>query len=149
MKVRVVIFAALLFAFAGCGRPVPTNAVEAFAKATRAKDYAAARALLPPVPDYDRTVSEREAEAIWADHFLRQELTVSDVRPGEPGEGGRWKKSARFTLTTKVSGTTPKLTVREADGRTSPARMSLLNPDIVVEVRDGKLVATRAESHTE
>jgi hypothetical protein len=106
--------------------------------------------LLGPEPVFDdQPVSEAEADARQADFYLRRpELRVLGIRRGEPGKKRKKGDPPRdvYTLVTKVQGSTPPLTVRNANGLVeSPSRLFLIDPDIVVEVKGGKIHGVRPE----
>ena len=110
-----------------------------------------AKDLLGPAPVFnDVPVSEAEADARQAEFYLRRpELKILAIYPGEPDAQGKRKATPnRYTLVTKVSGSTPPLRIRNARGEVeSPSQLFIINPDLVIEVRDGKIHALRAELH--
>lgn len=109
--------------------------------------------LLGPEPVFDtRPVSEQEADARTADFYLRQpDLKIVGIRRGDPKV--REKKGMagnRYTLVTRVQGSTPPLSVRNDKGVVeSPSRLFMINPDLVVEVKDGKIHGIRPELHVD
>jgi hypothetical protein len=107
--------------------------------------------LLGPGPVFDdEPVSEKVAEARQADFYLHcAELKILTIRRGEPGPGDTWLQTpGRYTLVTDVKGSTPPLRVRNDKGEVeSPSRLFMINPDLVVEVVDGKVRGVRPELH--
>jgi hypothetical protein len=125
--------------------------IDSFGQKANAKDRTALD-LLGPEPVFDeRPVSEAEADARQADFYLRRpDLRVVTIRRGEPGKKRKKGDPPRdiYTLVTKVQGSTPPLTVRNNKGVVeSPSRLFIINPDIVVEVKDGKIHGVRPEVH--
>ena len=106
---------------------------------------------LAPAPVFDgKPVSEAEGEAMQASYFLHRARKIVAIHVGEPGKGEAWLNTPNhYTLTTRASGTTPKVAVKVGDRVDTPSELSMLNPDIVVEVRNGKIHALRAELHRE
>ena len=94
----------------------------------------------------DEPVSEEEAEARYADYYLRMKgLFVRGVVAGEPGGDGEIREApGRYTLATKAQGSTPPLRIRNGAGEVeAPARLFIMNPTLVVEVREGKIHGVR------
>lgn len=129
----------------------PDRALDTFVQKVNERDRSALD-LLGPEPVFDDTpVSEQEADARQASFYLRQPgLRVLAIRRGDPGK----KRSkgdpprAVYTLVTRVQGSTPPLTVRSKNGVVeSPSRLFMIDPDLVVEVRDGKVHGVRPELH--
>lgn len=125
----------------------PAEIVQQFAR-LHTTDRAAALRLLGPEKVFGETpVPEAEAEPYFADHLLRSpRLEVVKVLPGEP-DGNRQKPVlGRFTVVTKAPiMRTPTLKVRRASGEVWGQDQQIMNPDIVVEVRDGRIIALRTE----
>jgi hypothetical protein len=105
---------------------------------------------LAPDPVFDgKPVSEAEGEAMQAHYILHRIRQIVAIRSGEPGEGMAWLDTHRYTLKTREPANAPKVAVKVGD-RVGPLRgLTMLNPDIVVEVRDGKIHALRAELNRE
>ncbi|MGL4554994.1 MAG: hypothetical protein ACRC33_27825 [Gemmataceae bacterium] len=82
-------------------------------------------------------VSEAEAERRAADFYLRAKGVWVSRQPVKVG--------GQFILDTVGHATTPPQSVRTPRGVQPPARRTLINSDVVVEVRGGKVVAVRAE----
>jgi hypothetical protein len=124
--------------------------IDRFARLVNARDAKAAD-LLGEEPVFDeRPVSEEVADARQTDFYLRsEELKVLAIRRGEPDREGRMKEAAgRYTLVTRVQGSTPPLRVRNDKGEVeSPSRLFMINPDLLVEVVDGKVRGVRPELH--
>ncbi len=93
-------------------------------------------------------MSEQTASARQTDYFLRADLRILDVLPGEPDDKGRQRAApGRFTLVTKGNASCAGLERPHGKGhRTAPPSL-MVNPDLVVEVRDGKIHGLRAEMH--
>jgi hypothetical protein len=122
--------------------------IDAFVRGRRAGDRKALGLLgSPPVPA-GPAVSEAEAEVLQADSFLRADLKIVEVWPGEPDGTGRQKPApGLYTLVTKGANVSPPLAVRVGDKVVPPSQRFMTNPDLVVEVRGGKIYAVRAELH--
>jgi hypothetical protein len=123
--------------------------IDGFARKANAKDREAVGLLGPEAVFDGKPISEQEADARQADYYLRRpELRVITIRSGEPGKKRKKGDPPRdvYTLVTKVQGSTPPLTVRNAKGVVeSPSRLFIIDPDIVVEVKDGKIHGVRSE----
>lgn len=111
----------------------------------------AARDLLDPAPLFDDTpVSEAEAEARQAAFFLHDpKLRIEKIRNGELDRTGKLIRTGeRYTLITKVNASTPPLRIRDSRGQIgSPSRLFMINPDIVVEIHQGKIRPIRPDLH--
>ena len=119
--------------------------VEAF-RAARNEDVKATLNLAPEPTFDDKPVSEAEGEAMQSHYLLHRVRQIVAVHSGEPGEGKAWLDTPhRYTLTTRFGGTAPKVAVKVGDRVGPPTELSMLHPAIVVEVRDGKIHALRAE----
>jgi hypothetical protein len=122
--------------------------VEQFAITHNANLQDALALLSDPAIFDEQAVDEAEAESRWADYFIRQSGRIVKVQTGEPGSYEWIKSPNRFTLITKIAGTAPPLNVRNSKGEIEKSvRMSMMNPAIIVEVRDGKIHPMRTESH--
>jgi len=125
----------------------PEAVVKRFARLMQ-NDRRAALALLgPPAPFDLEPLSEAEAEARASDYFLRLDNThILAVLPGVPdGLGKQRPLPDHWTLVTRANGSTPAQRIRTRDGISPPRSMTLTNPDIIVQVRQGKLVPVRME----
>jgi hypothetical protein len=154
----LVILLAVLFSRAGkvplapsVGGPPPVQAevtdeqrlCERFAQLHNGGELAAAALLgrVPAVPD--GPVSPEEANRLQADWFLREPIEISHVGPDRtPGA----RPAARFVLVTKGNVSAPALQERTPTGVVRSQR-TMSNPDITVEVRDGKIYGVRPELH--
>ncbi|MFO0926934.1 MAG: hypothetical protein U0736_07805 [Gemmataceae bacterium] len=104
--------------------------------------------LLGPAAVFDDTpVDEAQADARQADFYLRHpKLHITAIRRGEQVRGKQVDRPRTYTLGTKVDGSTPPLRIRTETGRVeAPSRLFMINPDLVVELRDGKVFAVRPE----
>jgi hypothetical protein len=121
--------------------------VDAFRKARN--EDAESTLHLAPDPVFDgKPVSEAEGEALQAAYLLRRVRQIVGVRAGEPGQGSAWLNTpGRYTLATHGGGSTPKVAVKVGNRVEAPASLFVIDPDIVVEVRDGLIQALRAEMH--
>jgi hypothetical protein len=102
--------------------------------------HAAADALLGRVPVVpDAPVSPEEANRLQTDFFLREPVEIRTVEraPGGP---------PRFVLAAKGNVAAPALSVRTSAG-VERSQRTMTNPDLVVEVRDGKIYGVRSELH--
>jgi hypothetical protein len=111
-------------------------------------DPEAARRMLGPAAVFDlEPVSEDEAERRAADFYLRAKgLKVIDVLEGVPdGQGKQVPTPGKYTLVTKGLVTTPPQRLKTKTGVDDPRHGNLANPDVIVEIRDGKIVALRTE----
>jgi hypothetical protein len=120
--------------------------IDRFVTLHKAGDKAALD-LLGPAPVFDdEPVSEKTAESRQTDFYLRSDLQFRDIRRGEPdGNGGRRAVPGRYTIVTKGSVSSPKLNIRTERGIEREAQEHLTSPDLVVEVREGKIYGLRAE----
>ena len=99
----------------------------------------AADALLAPLPPQpEAPISQEEAARFQAACFLRQDISILFVHRDAKG---------RLVLVTKGSVSAPTLEVRTARG-VDRVQRTMVNPDLIVEVRDGKIHGLRAEMHT-
>jgi hypothetical protein len=98
--------------------------------------------LLGPAPVFpEQGVSEAEAERLQTESFLRADLKFVDVWRGEPDVPGR------YTLATRGNVSAPPLRIQTAKGVDPPSQRFMTNPDLVVEVRGGKVYGVRSELH--
>jgi hypothetical protein len=97
----------------------------------------------------DEMVSEAEAERRETDHFLRSSLEIVDIWRGEPtGQGPQKPVPGLYTLVARGGVFAPALQVDYGDGKPSPRQRTMHNPDLIVEVRDGKVRGVRSDVHT-
>jgi hypothetical protein len=132
------------------GVPLPSPAVSEeemlcarFAKLRNAGDPGATALLgrVPAVPE--GPVSPEEANRLQADWFLREPIEISRVGPDHARRAG---PAARFVFVTKGNVSAPALQERTPTGVVRSQR-TMSNPDITVEVRDGKIYGVRPELH--
>jgi hypothetical protein len=110
-----------------------------FARLKNAGDRQADRLLGPPPVVPDRAVSRPEADRLDAEFILRQPFRITKVRRlPERGAGG----APRLKLVGKGSVRSERFLV---EGDAQPSQRMLFNPDLIVEVRDGKLYGVRAQ----
>jgi hypothetical protein len=96
--------------------------------------------LLGPAPSVPSApVSEEEADRLDADYILHGPLHILEVRRQDNGDG-----PPRCLLVTEGAYTCPKVPIR---GGGEPASRHLGNPDLLVEVRDGKIYGVRVQLH--
>ena len=102
---------------------------------------------LAPEPVFDdKPVSEAEGEAMQSHYLLHRARKIVAIREGEPGKNTAWVNTRhRYTLTTRLQGSAPKVAVKVGDRVGTPSGLFIIDPDIVVEVREGKIHALRAE----
>ncbi len=132
-------------AFTGNGKPPVQEwtgeklLCDRFARLHNTGDPAASALLgrVPAVPD--APVSSEEINRLQADYFLREPLEILQVDP-ERGSRGR------FVFVTRGNVAAPTLSERTPTG-VERSQRTMSNPDIVVEVRDGKIYGVRAELH--
>jgi hypothetical protein len=108
-----------------------------FATLKNADDPAAATLLGPEPVVPPGPVDAGEADRLQAEFFLRQPLEVVRVEPA---------RGRRFVLWTRGNVAAPRLEVRTATGIDRVQR-TMTNPDIIVEVRDGRVVGVAATLH--
>jgi hypothetical protein len=100
-----------------------------------------AEALLAPRPRVpDTAVSEAEADRLDADIMLHQDYRIRDLVPLGGG------LLSRFVLVVEGSVTSERILVRTPTG-TDANQRSMWSPDLIVEVRDGKIHGVRARLH--
>ena len=119
--------------------------VDAF-RTARNEDAESSLNLAPdPVFD-DKPVGENEGEAMHAAYILHRVRKIVEISAGEPVKGGGWWDTPRrYTLATRGQYSAPKVAIEIAGRVQTPASLFIIDPDIVVEVRDGKIHALRAE----
>jgi hypothetical protein len=124
------------------------NIIDRFFTHRKAGDKAALE-FLGPAPDFDEEpVTEETAAARQTDFFLRSPLEFRDIWRGEPdGRGGQRPSAHRYTLVTRGNVSSPPLNIRTDGGIRTRVQEHTSSPDLVVEVRDGKIYGLRAELH--
>ena len=71
-----------------------------------------------------------------------------EALPGEPdGNGKQRAAKGRYTILTKGPVSSPHLVVRDDKGVAKRGQLLMLDPDLVVEVRNGKICGVRSELH--
>jgi hypothetical protein len=110
-----------------------------FIEQKNAGDPAPAALLLPRPAWPEEAVAQEEADHLQADLFLREVPLIEGMRP-EPGAG-----DARFILMTQGNVAAPPLSVRTANNNVERSQRTMTNPEIIVEIRDGKVRALRAQ----
>jgi hypothetical protein len=105
-----------------------------FARLKNADDPGA-NALLAPGPDLTQEVVDEDAkEAFDAASVLHNPCEIIDV-----WADSSTSSSHRFVLVIRGGAATPKVSVRTAAGLQSPGQRILINPDVLVEVRAGRI----------
>jgi hypothetical protein len=95
--------------------------------------------LLGPAPGVPAgAVSESEADRLQTEHFLRSDLTIVEIR--------RTQVPNRYCFVTQGNVAAPRLEVVH-NNETCPEQRTMSNPDLYVEVRDGKIHGVRATLH--
>lgn len=114
----------------------------------RSTNDPAASALLAE-PTGQEPLDEAGFERRAAGHFLRDgTVKIVEAWKGEPGKDGKPLAAARrYTFVTQGQAAMPHVNVRDETGRVSPTALSMVNPDIIVEVKDGKIHPLRTEMH--
>ncbi len=87
----------------------------------------------------EQPLSPDEAERLQTTCFLHQSLRILSIRP---------IASNRFVLVAKGQVLAPRLQVRTPTG-VDRSQRTMIDPDLTVEVRDGKIHGVRAEMHSE
>jgi hypothetical protein len=119
---------------------------ERFMALKNARDSAALELLgvAPAVPD--RELTKEEADRLQTDLFLRQDVRVVEVRRDRRAQKDGPTKSPYCVLVTQGQVTAPDMTVTTPKGPERGQRF-MSNPDLVVEVRDGKIYGVEARLH--
>ena len=91
----------------------------------------------------DAAVSRQEADRLEADMILRGRLRIAQVRRQQVG-GTASQDPPRFVLVAEGAYASAPIKVRTPDGRVETSqRVAIQDPDILVEVRAGKIHGTR------
>jgi hypothetical protein len=152
LAVGLVVLVGLLALTSGC-TPTPTARVVTaeeqlctqFAKLKNASDPSAAELLGPtPVVPTD-PVTPDEAQRVQTEFFLRGNYQITQVRPWTPVPAAG-ETLPRFILVTQGSMSSDPIQIKTATGVEKENR-SLAHPDILVEVRDGKIYGVRTDLH--
>jgi hypothetical protein len=126
--------------------PAPTSDQQLCDEFVRLKNDGDARAndLLGPAPVVPtEPVGEAEADRLDAEIILRRPFRVREARPLPTPSG----KSRRFVLWLNGGVASETYPVRTADGKLETGQRFLNNPDVIVEVRDGKIRGVKAQLH--
>jgi hypothetical protein len=107
-----------------------------FAALKNAREPAADQLLAAAPKGAEDTVTSEEAERLDAGAFLRRDLRVVNVRPDAAAH--------HFALVTKGAAAGDPLRVRSGD-KVERTQRVMTNPDVVVEVRDGKIEGVRVQ----
>lgn len=100
----------------------------------RAEDYLGPRSVIP-----DHSVSRQEADQLDAESILRMPFHVKEVRPLRSSGPAH-----QFKLVVQ-GGMASDHVWREGGSR--PTQIVYMNPDIIIEVRGGKIYGLRAQLH--
>jgi hypothetical protein len=95
----------------------------------------------PEVPE--KPVSPEEAGRLDAEFILRDHYRIAEVRPHPKGPDG----AHRFLFVLKGAVNSKRLQVRTAKGKIEIGQRSMSNPEVIVEVRDGKIYGVMAQTH--
>lgn len=99
----------------------------------------AALALLGPAPAVpDAAVTRAEADRLQTECFLRQDVHITGV--------GRNKQTGALVLYARGNVSAPTLRVQAAGGAESVQR-TMANPDLTVEVHDGRIRGVSSDLH--
>ena len=102
-------------------------------------DDPAAFELLGPAPAVpDGPVTKAQADRMQTDFFLRQDVHFTGV--------GRDKRTGALVLYAKGNVSAPTMPVQTANGVES-AQRTMSNPDLTVEVRDGRICGVSSDLH--
>jgi hypothetical protein len=108
------------------------------------RDKVPAADLLGPAPAAPTApVSPEEAARLDAEFILRNTYRISEVRPYESPKDG----PPRFLFVLKGSVTSERLKVKTSKGDIEEGQRTMGSPDVIVEVRDGKIYGVRAQLH--
>jgi hypothetical protein len=137
----VLLLGALTVLMIGCRsrgtqvQPTDDTLCQEFARLKNAGDTSA-NALLAPGPDLTQNIVDEDAkEAFDAASVLRGPFEVVEVRPDDSNP-----TDPRFVLVLRGGVAIPRVDVRSASGEVqSPGQRMLLNPEVLVEVREGKI----------
>ena len=100
--------------------------------------------LLGPAPNVpDTPVSPPAGERLDAEFILRDHYRILEVRPSAKGPDG----APRFLFVLKGAVNSQEFPIRTAEGKIEKGRRSMSSPEVIVEVRDGKLYGIKAQIH--
>jgi hypothetical protein len=128
------LLAAGLLAASGCASPSDLELCQRFAELKNAGSPEADQLLEPAVPIPEAALSASEADRLGANLLLHQPVKVLTVRQLPP----KAVTPARFVLELDGSMALDRMQVQTTDGSESQQR-TYYNPDLIVEVRDGKI----------
>jgi hypothetical protein len=124
--------------------PIDDRLCQQYARLKNAGDPAADD-LLAAAPDANaKVVDAEDKDAFDAAWVLRAPCKVLDVRHDHSKPG-----TARFVLVLHGGATTPEVAVAKAGSIGRPSQRTLMNPDVLVEVREGKIVPIKVGLHRE
>jgi hypothetical protein len=107
---------------------------------SRALDMLGSTPVIPSDP-----VNPEEAERLQTEFFLRGNYQVTEVRPRTPLAEGA-DTPPRFILVTQGSMSSDPIQIKTATGVEKVNRV-VTHPDLLVEVRDGKIFGVRTDLH--
>jgi hypothetical protein len=100
--------------------------------------------LLGPAPSVPaEPVTPEEADRLDAEFILRNLYTITEVRPQPGGPNG----APRFLFVLKGDVKSERLRVRTPEGRIEEGTRSMTSPEVIAEVRDGKIYGVKAQVH--
>jgi hypothetical protein len=91
-------------------------------------------------------VSQAEANVLDAEFILHGTYQVLSVRPLRPGASDRGNGLPRFVLVLRGGGVSEKLLIRDGN-KVEASQRFVKDPDLIVEVRDGKLHGLEVRLH--
>jgi hypothetical protein len=98
---------------------------------------------LPVVPDAPQ--SRAEVDRLQTDFFLREKLRIVRVEVEGRQQGHRRAApTGRLVLVTRGNVSAPTIALQTSNG-VERSQRTMSNPDLVVEVRDGKIYGVRSE----
>jgi len=112
--------------------------VARFVELKGADDARAADLLNPAPPVPAEPMSQEEFDRFVLDSMLHSDLHFKRLRPQPAGAPAAGSRPPRFVISTEGVFNSPRLQVRTGT-EAKPQQRSLYNPDVVVEVVDGKL----------
>jgi hypothetical protein len=140
---RRLVAVAGLFVLLGAGCSAkPDPVCEQFMQLKNAQDPAADDLLgpLPQVPT--NPVTDEEADRLDAEFILHSPLWIAAARPETVANG----EPARCVLVVKGTFSCRSLLIQGGQGL---SQRHLVNPDVIVEIRDGKIYGVRARMHSD
>ena len=129
--------------------PFQKDLIDRFVTLHQAGDSAFLKLLAEQNPPGDQPIDDDTFERHAAGHYLRSNAaTILEVRKGDVGPNGEPRLTrGRYTFVTRGSLVSPVVRIRTTSGGDAPAQLNVTHPDIVVEVRDGKVHPLRTEVH--